>query len=162
MISFFFYSFPILNLNASPAALVSRFSVRSVCACPFLGRRGNRWWVFQRRITHTFLYYLPRRPSIKSTTGWDANLRAAGTCLKVERRLGFIVSSLTCRPDKRASDCAAPRPGWLCSPPTHPPLLMAIYCFLSPENGTLRTTELQTVRSASFPRAGALRRPNTP
>ena len=64
----------------------------------------------------------------------------------VEKRFGLIVSLCT-RGQDGVSDCVAPQ----LSPVCHATPLMAIYCFLNPENGRPRTTEFQPLFSTSFP-----------
>lgn len=74
-------------------------------------------------------------------------LQAGGVWLsRVEKRFGLIVSLRTRGQDK-VSDYVAPQLSRVC----HAAPLMAIYCFLNPENGRLRTTEFQPLFSTSFP-----------
>lgn len=74
-------------------------------------------------------------------------LHAEGVCLSgVENRFCLIVSLCT-RGQDEVSDCVAPQ----LSRARHAAPLMAIYCFLNPENGRQRTTEFQPLFSTSFP-----------
>lgn len=61
-----------------------------------------------------------------------------------KEKFGLIVSLCT-RGQDEASDCVAPQLSRVCRAAP----LMAIYCFLNPKNGRLRTTEFQLLFSTS-------------